>query len=195
MNLFAKFVSLVSSPILISAPLSYALIYKTSGSVVYSLQWTFLSLFFASIVALFVFYGVMRGFFSDFDVSKRNQRTPLFLFTGTVSVAYFVLVILLNGPRIVLLSIAALILGVLISEIINTKIKASMHLAVFTSFAMIAGILYGGIFWVFLFLAPVVAWSRIKLKRHSLPETIAGSAIGISLVLLIFSVVKYVIGV
>ena len=53
-------------------------------------------------------------------------------------------------------------------SIVNRKIKASVHLAVFSAFAAVLGILYGGIFWGLVLLIPVVAWSRIKLKRHKI---------------------------
>lgn len=193
MKLFAKFISIITSPILISGPLSYALIYKSTLDSAYSLGWTFIALVFAGLIAMFVYYGVKKGFFSDYDVSKREQRTPLFIFTAVISVFFFLIVILLNGPRIILISIAALILGIIASDVINTRIKASMHLAVFVAFAFIAGLLYGGVFWIVLLFAPLVAWSRITLKRHTFAETIAGTLIGASLVLLIFFVVKYLI--
>ena len=96
-----------------------------------------------------------------------------------------------GGPRILLIGLGALLFGIFLAEIINKKIKASIHLAVFVSFGIIAGILYGGIFWLFLILAPVVAWSRVKLKRHILPETIAGTVLGASLVIGSYFIIKY----
>lgn len=191
MNSFAKLISGVSNPVLLSIPMSYAIVFKSREDALYALSWTLLSMLFAGIVGLFVFWGVQRGLFSDFDISKREERTPIFIFTALLSTVYFAIILLLNGPRMLLVALGVLFLGILIADLINRKIKASIHLAVFSSFSLVLGILYGGIFWALLLLIPVVAWSRIKLKRHLFSEIIIGTLIGLSLVLIIYLVVKY----
>lgn len=194
MNLLANLISALSNPLVISIPLSYSLVLKSTGEIIYSLQWTFISLFFASLVGLFVFYGVKKGFFSDLDVSNREERTRLFVFIAIVSVIFFFLVYITNGPGVLLLGVGSLLLGIILADLINYKIKASIHLAVFSSFSVIMGILYGGIFWVLLLIAPLVAWSRIKLKKHEPLETIVGGLVGVIIVLMLYVVVKYVLG-
>jgi len=194
MNLLARIISGVSNPVFLSIPMSYALVFKSRGDLLYALAWTFVSILFASLVGVFVVLAVRKGVFSDFDISKRQERTPIFIFTGLLSVFYFLIVFLLNGPRVLLIALGALLLGVIIADIINRKIKASIHLAVFSSFSVIMGILYGGIFWVLLLIVPLVAWSRIKLKKHEPLETIVGGLVGIIIVLMLYVVVKYVLG-
>ena len=191
MNLFAQIISAISNPIVVSAPIFYALIFKTSGNMLYSLQWTFASFLFAATVALFIFYGVRQGFFSDLDITKQKERKTVFIFTSFIAFIYLILVFILNCPKVLLVALGGLLLGLALASLINRKIKASLHLAVFSSFTMVLGILYGGIFWIALLLAPVVAWSRIKLKRHFLSETIVGAGLGVFLVILVYFVVKY----
>ena len=194
MNLFARIISFISNPVLLSIPFSYALVFKSREDFLYALAWTFVSILFASLVGVFVVLAVRQGIFSDFDISKRQERTPVFIFTCLLSVLYFLIVFLLNGPRVLLIALGALLLGVIIADIINRKIKASIHLAVFSSFSVIMGILYGGIFWALLLIAPLVAWSRVKLKKHEPLETIVGGLVGIIIVLMLYVVVKYVLG-
>ena len=194
MNLFARIISFISNPVLLSIPFSYALVFKSREDFLYALAWTFVSILFASLVGVFVVLAVRKGVFSDFDISKRQERTPVFIFTGLLSVLYFLIVFLLNGPRVLLIALGALLLGVIIADIINRKIKASIHLAVFSSFSVIMGILYGGMFWVLLLIAPLVAWSRVKLKKHEPFETIVGGLVGTIIVLVLYVVVKYVLG-
>jgi membrane-associated phospholipid phosphatase len=194
MNLLAYLISVLSNPLIISAPLAYSLVLKTTGEASYAIQWTLVSMIFAGLVGIFVFYGVKKGFFSDTDVSKREERTKLFLFAAAVSIFYFIVVLITGGPRILLLGVASLLLGIILADVINRRIKASIHLAVFSSFSVIMGILYGGIFWTLLLVAPIVAWSRIKLKKHEPLETIVGGVVGIIIVLLLYFVVKYAIG-
>src|SRR3989304_790932 len=194
MNLFARIISFISNPVLLSIPFSYALVFKSREDFLYALAWTFVSILFASLVGVFVVLAVRKGVFSDFDISKRQERTPIFIFTGLLSILYFLIVFLLNGSKVLLIALGALLLGVIIADIINRKIKASIHLAVFSSFSVIMGILYGGMFWVLLLIAPLVAWSRVKLKKHEPFETIVGGLVGIIIVLMLYVVVKYVLG-
>ncbi|OGH16573.1 MAG: hypothetical protein A3C30_05290 [Candidatus Levybacteria bacterium RIFCSPHIGHO2_02_FULL_40_18] len=194
MNLLANLISALSNPLVVSIPLSYSLVLKTTGEVLYAIQWTLISLFFATLVGAFVFYGVKKGFFSDIDVSKREERTRLFIFSAIISILYFVTVLTINGPRVLLFGIASLLLGIILADIINHRIKASIHLAVFSSFSVVMGILYGGIFWVLLLVVPLVAWSRIKLRKHEPLETIVGGLVGIIIVLMLYFIVEYFIG-
>ena len=194
MNFLAELTSILSNPLLISIPLSYSLVFKTTGEVIYALQWASISLLFASIVGLFVYYGVRKGFFSDLDVSKREERTRLFIFAAIVAVLFLFVVLVTGGPKILLLGIGSLLLGIVLADLVNAKIKASIHLAVFSSFAVIMGILYGGIFWILILIAPIVAWSRIKLKRHKMLETIVGGAIGVAIVIVLYLIVRYIVG-
>lgn len=190
-NLIAQFISLISNPVFLSVPLSYALVFNRNQDAYYALWWALASLIFAGVVGGFVYWGVKRGMFSDMDVSVREQRPPLFIFASVVGLVYFVLIFLLDGPRILLVGLGALLLGIFIADLVNKKIKASIHLAVFSAFAIVLGILYGGIFWFLIFLAPVVAWSRIKLKRHVIEEIIVGTILGTILVIMVYLVVQY----
>ncbi|HVZ67218.1 MAG TPA: hypothetical protein VG917_03055 [Patescibacteria group bacterium] len=194
MNLAAEAISILSHPLVITIPASFSIVFKTSNNIYYSLLWTLISAFFVGIVAAFVIYGMKIGMFSDFDISKRTQRQPFFVFGAIVTVAYLFLVLLLNGPRILFISLGALFLGIMLDSFITRKIKASVHLAVYSAFAMIMVLFYGGLYWLGLLFIPVVAWSRIKLKRHVLQETIVGSVLGISLVILLYIVLKYIYG-
>ena len=195
MNFIARLISFISNPVLVSVPFSYALVFKSREDFLYAVSWTFISIIFAALVGIFVFWGVRRGLFSDFDISKREERTRLFVFAGLVSVLYFLIVLAAGGPRVLLFGIASLLLGIILADLINYKIKASIHLAVFSSFSVIMGILYGGIFWALLLIAPLVAWSRVKLKKHEPFETIVGGLVGTIIVLMLYVVVKYVLGV
>ncbi len=193
MNLLARLISIIASPLLITAPVSFALVFRTSQDPYYALVWTVVTMLFASFVGLFVLYGVRQGFFSDFDISIKEERRPVFIFAGFVAILYFVAIYLLRGPTILMATIGAFMLGVLINSYVNKKIKASIHLAVFSSLTTVLGILYGGLFWGLVFLIPLVAWSRIKLKRHTFPETLVGTILGTLIVIILYYVVNYFI--
>lgn len=193
MILFARIISIIASPLVVAVPVSYALVFKTSNNVFYAIVWTVVSLLFAATVGLFVLFGVKKGMFSDFDISIKEERKPIFIFSAIASVLYLFIILLLHGPKILMVTLGALLFGVLIDSFVNRKIKASIHLAVYSAFAAVLSVLYGGIFWVFVLLIPLVAWSRIKLKRHTLTETIVGTILGLIIVIVLYYVVNYLI--
>lgn len=192
MNLLAKIISIIFNPLVLSSPIAFALVYVTSGNLQYSLMWALVSLVFALIIAAFVYVGMKIGMFSNFDVSIRTQRKPVFIFAGLVIFLYILLILILHGPKVLLLGLGVVLLGTIAAEVINKKIKASMHLAVATAFSFVYAIFFGGYFWILPLVIPAaVAWSRIKLKRHSPLEVLVGAAFGLSLVVVFLLIVKY----
>lgn len=192
MKLFAQIISIVANPLVLSSPIAFALVLKISADPYYSLIWSLVSLVFTLVIGAFVFVGMKRGIFSNFDISKRTERKPVFIFAGIIILLYFLLILILQGPMILLLGLGILLIGVVVAELINTKVKASMHLAVATAFSFVYAIFFGGYFWMLpLILIPAVAWSRLKLKRHTPIEVLVGTVFGLSLVVVLLAIVKY----
>lgn len=193
MTVFAIVVSFLLNPLVVSVPGLFLLIYRTSQDAFLALKWTLFSLLFVSLVALFVVYGVMKGFFPDLDVSRREKRPLLFSFVIGVSVLYFFSTLLFNGPRVLLLAMGDVILGVFLMALVNLRVKASGHVAVVSAFALALSILYGKSFLFLFLLIPLVAWSRVVLKKHTVNEVVVGGALGGFVVLLTFIMVKYLL--
>jgi membrane-associated phospholipid phosphatase len=131
--------------------------------------------------------------YTNFDISKREQRGSIFAFAAVLTSLYMASVILFGGPKVLLYSLFGLLMGVVIASLINTKIKASIHMAVYSAFALVLAFFYGSFFWILVIGAPLVAWSRIILKRHKLLETIVGTVLGIFIVIALYLVVKYIL--
>lgn len=193
MRFVAQLVSLFLNPVVVLLPGLYLLVFRSTQNNIVALKWTFFSLVFSSVFSLFIFYGVKKGFFSDLDVSRREERPRLFLFTIVVVWVYLLSVVVLGGPRILMLAIADIFLGIVLVSLVNTRVKASGHVAVVSAFVTSFLILYGRNAWFILFLIPAVAWSRIILKKHTLLETIVGGILGICLVVGTYGMVKYVL--
>lgn len=190
MMAFAKIVSLLLGPFFALFPVLFISVAKFSNDYSHALKWTIFSYAFVVAVALFVIIGVMLGIFSNFDVSKREQRPLLFAFSGLAMFCYLIALIIFDGPKILFIDLSAIVLGLIIIIIVNKWIKASIHLATFTAVALFVGIVYKGYFFLALALIPLLAWSRIKMKEHSLRETIVGSILGIMITLIIYLITK-----
>jgi hypothetical protein len=187
---FARVVSFLLGPVFTLFPIVFILVAKFSHDYSHALKWTMLSYIFILAVALFIVLGVMVGLFSNFDVSKREQRPLLFIVTTIVSFCYLLFLYIFNGPKILFVGLLAVILGLISVAIINRWIKASIHLATATAAFLLIGMVYKGYFFLFLSLIPLLAWARIKTKEHSLIETIIGCILGIVITLIVYLISK-----
>jgi hypothetical protein len=187
---FARAISFFLGPVFTLFPIPFILVAKFSQDYSYALKWAIFSYAFILVVALFVIVGVIIGVFSNFDVSKREQRPLLFSFSAFVAFCYLLSLIILNGPKILFIGFFALVLGLTAIVIINRWIKASVHLATATAVFLLIGIVYKGYFFFLLGLIPFLAWSRVKTKEHTLVETIIGSILGIVITLIVYLISK-----
>lgn len=189
-NFIARIISTVFNPFLILPPTLYLLVNKTANNDIYAFKWAIFSFVFMSIVGIFVFFGVILGIFSDMDVSKREERPLLFTFMGIVTILYLICLLIFNAPKVLLVTAFAISLGLVLIAIVNSKIKASIHVATISSLVSSVAIIYGGVFIFAFSIIPVIAWSRVKTKRHTFLEAVMGGILGIALTIIIYIVVK-----
>lgn len=187
---FAKVVSFFLGPVFILLPIPYILVERFTQDRFYALKWTIFSYAFILAVALFVIIGVVLKVFSNFDVSKREQRPLLFYFSAFAIFCYLLSLYILGGPKILFIAIFAIILGLIVIIVVNRWIKASIHMATATSVLLFIGIVYRGYFFLLLILLPLLAWARIKTREHTPLETIIGSILGIVITLVVYAISK-----
>ncbi len=187
---FAKTVSFFLSPVFTLLPIPFILVGKFTQDYVYALKWTIFSYAFILAVALFVVAGVMLGVFSNLDVSKREQRPLLFSFSAFAAFCYLLFLLVLDGPKILFIGFFAIVLGLTVIIIVNRWIKVSVHLATAAAALLFIGIVYKEYFFLLLSLVPLLAWSRIKMKEHTLAETIIGTILGVVITLIVYLVSK-----
>ncbi len=177
----AQVLSFLFNPVMMLVFLPLVLVYKTTGDVVVAMAWTVYTMIFLIAISFFVVYGVHKKFFTDLDVSVRKQRPLLFTVGILMTIIYLGGLALLNGPKILIIVTAGFLVGVLIMAVINTRLKISFHVSTVAALLFTMGIVYQGFYYLLLLLIPAVAWARLRIKRHTLPETIVGACFGILL--------------
>jgi len=185
---FAKAISFFLGPVFILLPVPFILVSKFTQDYYYALKWTVFSYAFILSVAVFVIIGVLLGVFSNFDVSKREQRPLLFSFSAFAMFYYLVSLIILGGPKVLFLALFAVVLGLITIVALSRWIKASIHVATATCVILLIGIIYKGYSFILLALVPLLAWSRVKTKEHTVLETIIGSILGVALTLIVYTI-------
>lgn len=186
---FAKIISFLLGPSFVLFPVPYILISRLTSDYEHALKWTMFSYLFILLTGLLVFIGVLFRVFSNFDVSKREQRPLLFSLLAFSMFCYLISLLILDAPKILLFAIFSFIAGLIIIAIANRWIKASIHVAILTSVILLVSSAYEKYFLALSILIPFLAWARIKSKEHTLLETIVGGFLGAFL-----TVVAYVIG-
>jgi membrane-associated phospholipid phosphatase len=183
---FARHVSNILAPATISLPFILLVAFYQTQDKLSALIYACITLFFLSVgPLLYIVIGVRLGKLSDIDVSRRSQRFGPFIF-GIVSVMIgWLFLTLTNGPRNLQTVMIITIFSGTIMMVITLWWKISMHASSLGGVATMLTVLYGAVMLPLFVLLVLVSWSRVVLRRHTVPQVIAGSLAGIVLSLII----------
>jgi membrane-associated phospholipid phosphatase len=152
-------------------------------------RWVLIALLLTSVpISLLVSYMVLRGHWSDLDVSVRRQRYLLYPFGMACVIALAFVFVALGAPRIAVSATVALLLANLVDGLINLVYKVSAHA---TAAAMCATVLWVGApsFGIPATIAALlVGWSRITLGRHTTGQVILGWLVGSASMLAVLAI-------
>lgn len=191
--LIAKLISTIINPIALISLVPFLLIHKTTNNLHLAIYWTEISFIFILIFSLFVLLGVRLGYFSNLDISKRSQRPLLYSFAILMALVYLITLFVLQAPLVLYIAVIALCLFLAIGEVINSKIKLSLHVGTLVAFITTVIEVYGLIFIPLYILVPLVAWSRLKTMNHTPREVIVGGIVGLLLTVAVYLVFEYII--
>lgn len=132
----------------------------------------------------YIAWLVRRGLVTDLDVQLREQRTkPMLVATGCAGAGWLILKLGSAPLQIITLASALLIQSTIMFIItIYLRWKISMHSAAAAGAATLAWCITGTPL-ALLVSVPLVAWSRVRLRRHTLAQTLAGAALGCAIFL------------
>lgn len=119
-----------------------------------------------------------RGRITDFDVFIRRQRNKPYIFIGICSAVTLAIIILFRAPWILILLCITALIQTLIMFLINRFWKISAHTATSASFSIVTWQLLGPVGLCAFIIVPIIAWSRVKLNRHTLAQVIIGAFTG-----------------
>lgn len=126
---------------------------------------------------LYLVYLQRSGRITDLDVQVRQQRfRPMILALACGAAGWIVLV--LGAAPLALVAVAcALWLQMLIIFWVTLRWKISVHSAAAGGVAILLWHLLGTPLPLLLGV-PLIAWSRVRLRRHTLAQTVAGALLG-----------------
>ena len=122
------------------------------------------------------------GLVTDWEVTKVKERR--WFFFGVLVCHALSFFFLYQWGTVLAWSLRGLGLSL---EILGTGItwfwKISVHLAASSFVMVLINLLYGWQWWPLFFLLPLVMWSRVVRKRHTVMQTVAGAGLTILLTL------------
>ncbi len=191
----AQVLSIVFHPIIFAILIPFIVMYHNTHDLGEGFEWFLLATFFVLIALLVFFFAKPREILNDIDISDRRLR-PFFYTTSLIfAFIYFLIATLRRGFYSPLSFVAlGIIIGIVVFEILNYFIKASVHVAVAFAFWITVSLLYGIIPSFIFIIAPIgVSFSRLYLKKHTLSEVLIGAVLGTMVCVITFVIAGFFI--
>lgn len=129
---------------------------------------------------LYVLRLARRGAVSGIDLPVREERVRPMVFAILCSGLAWLMLVLAGEPAPMLILAGTMWLQMALMFVITLRWKISMHSATAAGVGVLASCLAGTIIPLLLGV-PIIAWSRVRLQRHTLAQTVAGAALGLAL--------------
>ncbi|MBR6024433.1 MAG: hypothetical protein IK044_05665 [Methanobrevibacter sp.] len=175
----AKTISTFTNPPIICIPLFIIICLTLSINDLWQFPLLeFISIVFASVLpmAIILYWAKRSG--NDNDISKRQDR-PIPLIIGTVSYFIGFLISLYLGLNDFLTFLfLCYTVNTFIVMLITTRWKISIHTTGLAGPVCALIMLLGPVGALFALLYPVLIWSRVTLKKHTMAQAIAGGVFG-----------------
>jgi membrane-associated phospholipid phosphatase len=181
-HVFARWVSAIIHPIAFPLLTLGVVTYIATASFVETSRWLLLAVALTSLpVAVLVGIQVLRGRWTDLDVSVRRQRYALYPFGLVCLLALIFIYAHFGAPVIAIRTMSAFAIANTVDAGINFFYKVSAHA---TGAAACATMLWLGATPVWGIVAScaalLVGWSRVELGRHSRGQVLLGWAVGVA---------------
>jgi membrane-associated phospholipid phosphatase len=175
----ARIFSTVCNPFVTAIVLYVILAHAYATDTLTFWSWLFVSSFFSSLgPMLYVLLLYWSGRVSDLDMSVRREREEVFsifvisYFLGTLSLYA------MHAPPIIYASMAGYTAAAFLVQIITRYWKISTLALGITAPLVALVVLYGKQPLPFALLIPIVGWSRVYLKAHTIAQVLAGTLLG-----------------
>ncbi len=183
----ANLTSNILNPFLVSLVLILLLSLKSTSSILDAVKWSLISIA-VSILPVFgvIIYLVRNQRLESTFINVRKQRTKIYLLAGVCAGIGCIIFPYLGAPKELMATFVAGLSAVVVFMCVNLLWKISLHTALVTASVTVLIILYGSIAVVTVVLIPLIAWSRIELKHHSLAQVAAGALLAALIVVVVF---------
>lgn len=164
-ELFNGFVTMILAPSLVFLVSDIQITYKI----------LFVSLY--AILPISLFFLLRKiGKISDYEFTKREERPLYFTLHATIFLLLSVAsTLLIKNPEITAVTTAAFVISSVLTIItLFWKISGHMIFSTLLFFTLIYLFPHLSFLWLLFLFTPAIAWSRVKLGKHTWMQTVAG---------------------
>ncbi len=181
----ARWISIFFDSSVLSLPIFLALGYVSAQAM--GLLWAILMLLIVTGIPLaYLLVGRKRGWVSDMELSRREERPRFILISLSGDVLALAALWLGSGPHLLRLIVLTYFCLAIVMFSISNFWKISMHMAGVGGFSTALVFVFGApALWAFLSLL-LVAWARLHRRKHNVPQLIAGALAGVLVTVLVF---------
>jgi len=189
----ARWISILFDSSILSLPIFLAFGYasardpSTGSGQASGLLWAALTLLIVTGIPLaYLRMGIQRGWVSDMELSRREERPRFILVSLSSDVLALLVLHLFGGPHLLTVIVLTYFCLAIVMFSISSFWKISMHMAGVGGFSTALVFVFGApALWAFLSL-PLVAWARLRRRKHDIPQLIAGALAGTLVTLFVF---------
>lgn len=183
----AKLFSNIFNPFIVSSVVLTLLAIKSTTGLDDAVKLILITLAISVVPVLLIVFILLRfKKLDDFFNNPREQRSTVYLAAGILAAADCALLWYFKAPELLRVIFTAGLITTVVFMAINQFWKISVHTGFITASAAVLIIIYGaGAAWSLIVL-PLVGWSRIVLKQHTLMQIIAGGITSAVIVLVVF---------
>lgn len=177
---WARVISDVVSPPVVWAIMTFPIAFRDAESNTRGILWAAIYVFMVCILpVLYIVWLVKRGHVTDIHLPRRQERIRPFLMTIACSIAVLGLFRLMNVSRTMDFYAMSTLLQVILLALITMIWQISIHTMSISGVVVTIGIWFSGLLALFLIpLVLVVSLARLQLGRHTVPQVVAGAALG-----------------
>lgn len=177
---FAYWISQVGSPPLTGAGAAITVGLMVATALAW--QWTLLYLGVTILLpCLYIIWLVQRGLVSDFHLPRREERLRPLLFSLAAAAVVWGVFHSVETPAGLKMLASVNALQAILFFVITLRWKISLHCAAAAMLAELLLVYFGAAAAPFAMSVPLIAWSRLYLRRHTLAQTVAGAGLGIAI--------------
>lgn len=140
---------------------------------------------------VYILWKIHQGEISDFHIRRREQRIRPIALTLTSATIAWATMLLGGAPRVLVIISGMSVFQIAFFLLVTTSWKISVHSAAISSLAVLMLSIYGSKAALAALAIPLVAWARLRLRRHTPMQILAGAIAGILLMLVVIYLISF----
>ncbi|MCJ7727094.1 MAG: hypothetical protein MUO96_00395 [Actinobacteria bacterium] len=179
MNKVATTISYIFDGSFISVPIFLIICLMVVDNKIEAIGWAFLCLLFGMVIPyLYISFLYKKKKINDMHITEKENRIKPMVVSCISYIICFIILYVLEGPKILKSIFAVIIVSTIILTIITYFWKICLHASVITFIVITFNILFESK-WMLLMipLIPLIGWARVRIKKHTVNQVILGAGI------------------